>query len=171
MKDISEVLGHRDKLYTDQTTVVFDRLKPVFKGIYDYLSYADPSYAPGIFIWLEAKMFDGGDLLMLVGRVEYEIGATFVMEGHSVKITEQNKPYYVRTLRIGIPFSIVNQLDATATFDFLHSLRTAIEEDTARLIEEAQRVVDTEITEEFDLDELSDEQRDSLMHYELGKLN
>lgn len=175
MKDAEVLLLQRDKLFEDQTNVILERIGPTLDGIRDYLTYADPSYTPGVFNWEDISIF--AELLMLVGIVRYDVGATFILDGDTIEITADNKEYFNRVLRIGIPFAIINQNDSTAVYDFLSQLHSAIEmsEEAARILNEDIEVIDPTVVSypvnefEFDLEELSDEQREALVRFEQSK--
>lgn len=171
MTDAKTLINQRDRSYEDQTTTIFKHVTTTLDGIRDYIIVADPSYTPGIFNWEEVGIFD--DLLMLVGIVRYDPGAKFVLDGEMIEITEDNKEYFNRVLRIGIPLSIVNQYDSTATYDFLHQLHHAVQEEQEHEAIATIPPRQIKVNEyEFDLEELTDDQRRALeFSGKVGKIN
>lgn len=180
MKDVQTLIQQRDKLYTDQTNAIFERIVTSLDGIRDYLIHADPSYTPGTFSWEELSVFD--ELLVLNGIVRYDVGSQFILDGDTIEITEDNKEYFNRVLRIVVPLVVINQYNADATFNFFATLHAAAEEEQA--IEEERAAIamankdqtilieDKSLSDlEFDLDDLTEEQRKSFMIGNLGKVN
>ncbi len=176
MVDIKTTIAQRDKLFNDQTHIIFDRISHTLDGIQDFLVHTDPSYELGIFYWEDVSTFE--ELLMLVGIVKYKAGDTVILDGEMIKVTDENCKYYDRILRIGIPLSVVKEQKSEAVYDFLSQLHTAINEEPQLTEPTGQDTTTTNNhnTEtynndeyQFDLDTLSDEQKEKLYGLDLRR--
>jgi len=175
MKDVQALLEQRDELFRDQTVTALGLAEDTLIGIREYLISIDSSYEPGQFVWEDISLFEN-ELLMLIGYVSYEPGTSFQLDGEIIEITEDNKDYFDRILRIGIPLSIVKQNSKAVVIGFLTNLNNAIEDESLDAREEIEQVEDSLAKQpskyDFDLDELTDEQRTSLAFVrKSGKLN
>ena len=170
MKDIRQLLKQRDNLYRNQTIAAFDSVHEVLEGVEEYLSSVDPSYGFGTFEWEEIAIHEQDGLLMLLGFVNYEPNQEFLMGGELVEITKENKDYF---LRIGIPLPVALQNDKDDVIQFLLNLNSAVaEEEPIDKPIPIKIKPDTDEDLEFDLDELTDEQKAALdMFDRAGKLN
>ena len=171
MKDIRQLLKQRDNLYRNQTIAAFDSVHEVLEGVEEYLSSVDPSYGFGTFEWEEIAIHEQDGLLMLLGFVNYEPNQEFLMGGELVEITDENVAYFQRVLRINIPIDVALADDKERLIQFLVNLNNAIQEEDqeappVKLIPDGQ----PETNYDFDLDELTDEQKAALMDV-TGKLN
>lgn len=175
MKDVQALLEQRDELFRDQTVTALGLAEDTLLGIREYLISVDSSYEPGQFVWEDVSLFEH-DLLMLIGYVSYTPGTSFQLDGEIIEITEDNKDYFDRILRIGIPLSIVKQNNKAVVIGFLSNLNNAIEDESLDAREEIEQVEDVVAEQpskyDFNLDELTDEQLVSLKFVrKSGKLN
>ena len=175
MKDVQALLEQRDELFRDQTVTALGLAEDTLLGIREYLISVDSSYEPGQFVWEDVSLFEH-DLLMLIGYVSYTPGTSFQLDGEIIEITEDNKDYFDRILRIGIPLSIVKQNSKAVVIGFLSNLNNAIEDESLDAHEEIEQIEDFAAEQpskyDFNLDELTDEQRLSLEFVrKSGKLN
>ena len=109
---------------------------------------------------------------MLLGFVNYESGQEFLMGGELVEITEDNKDYFQRVLRIGIPLTVALVNTKESVIQFLLNLNSAVMEEPVDESPPIKIKPDTNEEMEFDLDELTDEQKLALdMFDKAGKLN
>ena len=187
MVDIRKLIEKRDNLLNEQTKNIKTHLGNVTKGVRDFLTSLDASYLPGVFQWEDISIYKDEheeDLLMLIGIVTYEPGTDLMLDGKLVVVDEENKDYFSRVLRIGVPFSIVDQDSAEAVTTFLDKLKTAVGQDVIEDLDETTELIEQDFVKEqeakkvpvqkansfdFDLDELTDEQIAALRLYNLTK--
>lgn len=178
MKDVKALLTRRDNLFIDQTNNVISHLEPITAGIKQFLVGVDPSYDGGDFVWEDIGMYDE-DLLMLIGKVVYPVGHEYEVDDKWMVIDAENQNYFSRTLRIGLPITIVNLGEPEPVVDFLSKLRSSnsvtlqsdpnAAEAEAEIAEKEKKIKtvtaktkNKKDATDFDLDELTDEQRASL---------
>lgn len=172
MKDIRQLIKQRDNIYRNQTIVAFDIVHPTLEGVEEYLISIDPSYGYGVFSWEEIAIHEDDGLLMLLGFVNYEPDQEFLMGGEMVEITKDNAAYFQRVLRIGIPLSVVQTNSKEGVIQFLLNLNEAIAEDKVEDPTAVSLKADTTEHLDFNLDDLTDEQKAALKMFETSeKLN
>lgn len=184
MSDIKKLLQKRDTLFQEQSKNIMTHLDFVTEGIKTFLCDIDPGYEPGTFQWEDVSIYTepgkGDDLLMLIGIVTYDIGTQLMMNDQMIIVDEENQDYFSRVLRMGIPFSVVDKDSPAAVVDFLSKLNTAVsrqdvtqaDDEPAPKQEEPKKVPvkkgkPSKSKHDFDLDELSDKQLESLRLYNL----
>lgn len=174
------------KIQNEQNTnKILRALGGPMDALYEQLNVADIEKQGGTLVWDDVSYVDDGEepFVILVGVISYPVGAEVLTEnGDIVKLTESTVPYFRRLVRAGIPIAMAKKSkeELLAYFDKKKQERVEAEQREKEL-EEAMAIDDgptiqdllaeqqkqePEMTfDEFDLTQLTDEQRKA---YQMG---
>ncbi len=162
MSNITDLFKQRDALFAKATDNILEAIPHVLDGIVRYLNLRDEIQS-GNLSWEEAMLFpseDGGEsFIMIVGVISYNPGEKFELPDHRiVEINENTADYFKRLIRIGIPVTMAENGTDEDIFEFLKKTEDA---ENAP----APEPMSSDPTD-FDLTELTDEQRKALELFE-----
>lgn len=172
-----ELFEERDEMFKEITDKIYEEIPHVVEGARKFLLKQEGEEEVGNLSWEDISIYPDGEdpfgFLMLVGVISYRIGDTYVTTaGEKIEVTLSNVDYFRRLLRIGIPFDLVESNSVEAVTTFLEQTAT---EDSQQATETAEQIIRTivdaasgESESEFDLDELTEEQRQKLAMYSEG---
>ena len=130
--------------------------------------------------WREAHLSEYG-IMSIVGIVMFDIGETLMSEmGETIVVSEENQDKFLRVVRVGAPVDVIMEGTPGEIAEFLAEASLQYEEnqniaDTIVEAMEGAIDIDAEGTddikvyaddEDFDIEELSDEQVDSMIQNE-----
>ena len=151
---LKELFDERDRVTTELTTKIIDAMPNVLEGARQFIVSHDG--APGHLSWEGISLFnEEGGFVLLVGAVSYDPGDEIKLpNGKSVVVSQDTTDYFRRLIRIGIPMNIAETGTVSDVFKFIQESTKfqEFEEDPMEVIENA----------EFDLEELTEEQRAAL---------
>lgn len=143
---------HRDEMFYNETTKILKHMTPVLTGATDFIDETYGTDANRKLVWEGINLIEG--IVTLVGVVSYAPGSTLTFEDEVMNVTDDNSEYFQQMIRIGVPIPVVMTESAEEIYQYLISLQ---EHDTS-----AHKVDDVAATDDFDLDLLTDEQKQSL---------
>lgn len=162
MNDLKQLIEARDTEFKSKTKLILKEMIHVLRGTIKVLRL-ETEAANGNLVWEDVSLvhdeLEDDDFIMLVGAISYTPGESFTLpNGRDVKVTEDTVEYFRRLIRVGIPLSIAVDGDIDDVVEFLHKSIEEAEEDSGLIISSLD-----DDSEEFDLDDLSDTQREALL--------
>lgn len=155
MNKIERLFKQRDKTYQTHTDRILKSLSAVIDGVVQFL-HLTKELAQGQLTWQNIQMQK--DVVMLIGIIEYPPGATFATsQGDQMVVSKENKDYFTRILRLGLPVDLVEKGNAEDVLKFLSSAEAEEKTEVVELPENLAGIQD------FDLDDLTDEQKITLL--------
>lgn len=172
----------RDQTYRDETKEIFINIFHVLEGIIVFLGLEDDAKAKRL-AWEDVKYVNDdseemGGIVIVTGVISNEPGdMAKLANGESIQVTEENMDYFDRVIRVGVPLDIVNAANADQILEFLEATEDMeVDEDEleALLKERGEFKPISEgrtgsVENDFDLENLSDDQRNSLQLFLLSK--
>ncbi len=166
--ELKKMFDQRDKDYSDSTTALLDVMNSTIQGVLAFLSLNQET-AQGKFTWNNAQLVE--DTVTLVAVVEYPPGSSFVTsEGKTIKVSENNADYFKRIIRLGVPV----ELAATGTKDDVVKFLQKVKAEADQIDDMGNEFVDAAVQAangspepEFNVDELTKKQRESLEMFAL----
>lgn len=157
MSDLKQMFEDRENAIREETNKILEQIPNVVQGAIEFLGF-DPVISNKNLKWEEISLlgedeyFEDGTIF-LVGVVAYEPGETFTLpSGESVEVSEQTAEYFQRIVRIGVPYGLAVSGSKEDILEFLRRSTMELEEDLS----------EKENKTDFDLRELTEEQRRSL---------
>lgn len=163
MSELKELFTQRDEAFKTSTDEILATLATAIEGITKFLDGRN-EVRGGNLSFEDVMLFSGMEeneegYVMLVGVISYAPGQTFTLpSGEVVAVTDFTADYFRRMLRIGIPYKLAVEGSMEDIVKFMEE--TAVQE------QEMVDAVDASLDEdrsEFDLSELTDEQKEALM--------
>jgi len=167
--NLRQQFHQRDRTFSKHTKAILDALVDVTNGASEFIkSLPDSFYKHGTVVWEDVSLVK--DYIMLVGVLRYENGTTFMFKNEMIEITEANKEYWQRVMRVGVPLDIIESGTKEDIIQFLQSVYDAELNEVNELIKEIEEEFyssddESKEEEEFDLDQLSEEQRKQLQMF------
>lgn len=161
MTDLKKRFERRSEILKEETQKILDEIPNVIAGAVRFLNLGAKIDESNM-SWEEVALLDDqeyfeGGTVLLVGVVSYEPGEKFTLpNGESVDVDEANADYFRRVIRIGVPYALAMNGTVEDVVEFLFHSATELEEDLSQ-----EQPMQPEQTD-FDLSELTDEQRHSL---------
>lgn len=145
---IEELFNERDEFYIKKTREIMLEMHAVLLAINKLVSLQPND---GVVNWEEISLYN--DVVLMIGVVEYNPGAKLkTFRGDVIDITEQNAKTLQRLIRIGVPVELVAEGDSEKIYHFLADSVDFDDDITSSLASDT----------DFDLEELTEEQRISL---------
>lgn len=170
IETVTNLFKQREEEYLEKTVQIFESMPNVIEAIIKFLDI-EKEHSEGRLVWEEVKLFDevGEEgFVIMVGSIKYELGEKYELPtGEVIEVNESNIDYLQRWIRVGIPLNIAVEGSYEDVVEFLEAnSESGGSIDAASLnqqiVSEQQSTLDQYKDEEFDLDDLSDEQRESL---------
>jgi hypothetical protein len=162
-KTLERLFLVREQTFQRATEDILKALGAVINGVAAFLHLKE-ELAQGKLTWQNVQMQD--DVVLLIGIIEYPPGAKFITsQGEQMVVSKENKDYFKRILRIGLPISLVENGTAEDVVRFMSNADKDAEEitETVEVPEELANISD------FNLDDLTDAQKSALLIKENDK--
>jgi len=164
MNNLADALYERDSSYIKQTYEILDSIAPIMLHISKFLNTVDPLCQNGTIVWDEINIID--DLIYLSGIVSQTLGARLKHNGEDVVITEENAKSFQAEVFVHLPLSLIEKGDVAEIVDFLYKIyNEAYGQSDEQMITPSVALMD------FDLSELTNEQKLALMDNTTTKKN
>lgn len=159
MKRLSDIINERDIKFKDLTMEIFQIMDLSIECVEEFLGGNDPMFDIGYFSWNDVFLEEG--LVTILGIVSFDDGTVVETDEGTVNITSDNIEYFERVVRMVLPYELVASGNKEEIMDFLQQLQTSGKgDDFNDIIKNAP-----EPQVDFDLSDLSEEQRESLLLY------
>ena len=155
MEDLKTLYEKRDKRYTKESKKIFKLINTMMECVTNHLSDMDESIFQGNISWEETSLMD--DMVIIIGMLSYDLGDVIDVGGIEINVTEDNIHELQQMLHMAVPIKLVEEGDSKKITAYLQTITS-------------QHNVDVDVVElphsgldnEFDLSELSEEQRENL---------
>ncbi len=155
MNNLELLFKQRDRTYQAHTDRILKSLSAVIDGVVQFLHLKE-ELAQGQLTWQNVQMQQ--DVVMLIGIIEYPPGAKFATStGEQMVVSRENKEYFKRILRLGLPTDLVEKGDTEDVLKFLSNI------ETEEKVEMVELPVELAGIQDFNFDELTDAQKKSLL--------
>lgn len=173
INNIKELLKERDDEFNAKTAEIIGVIPHVVEGLYEFVKAKD---GPDVEVNVrDVELFEAPapgesstgeereDIVLLMGVIDYTLGSTLKLpSGVSVVVNEETQEYLRRILRVGFPYPQIVEWDKDEIVNYLNETEVNNgEEDPMKLQDHAPSTVD----QDFNLDDLTEEQRKSLMMF------
>ncbi len=149
MENLKTLYNVRDEIFSDKTYEIFKKIDNTLACLTLYLTDIDEAVAQGVIAWEDTSLID--DLVVVIGTVQYDMGDIITIAGVEIEVTPNNVLEIERVIHMSIPYDLVIEDDKDNIMEFLYTVEAANEFN-----------IDGAPANDFDLSELSDEQRKSL---------
>jgi hypothetical protein len=171
MAKIEELLLQREETYQQQTKDIFFHILHVLEGIVEVLGVHSAVDAKlltwdNIVIVRSEKTPDDDGVVLVTGSILPTIGEMVTLPtGEEIEITKNTQEYFKRPIRAGVPISLAENGTKKEVVEFLQQIMENLEDEI-----EMEDLDDPELSEQpiplhssdFNLDDLTEEQRQSL---------
>lgn len=170
MSKLVKLFEAREEVLTISTEAIFEQLSNATQGIEKYLELGE-QLSGGSLTWDEAVFLEALEgesdpvgYIILSGIIAHDPGQSFTLPtGRVITVTEATAPYFRRMLRIGIPHKIASEGSVDDVVQFMQEVEKELPARTD-LSDEMLDMVSSPETAQFDLDDLSEEQRQMLRY-------
>jgi hypothetical protein len=153
MDKLEQLFQHRERQYKSNTDRILNSMSKVIDGVVQFLSLKE-ELAQGQLTWQNIQMQD--EVVMLIGFIEYPPGAKFTTTtGEEMVVSRENRDYFKRILRLGLPVDLVKKGEAQDVVDWLTGLSNQ-EEQEVEMVELPEELAGIK---DFNLDDLTPEQK------------
>lgn len=172
---LRELFEVRDGEYAKATMKILETIPGTIAAIVE-VSELEEEFAQGRLVWSEAVLVqeveEEEEYVLLVGILRYEVGDEIETPVGKLTVTPDiAERFHQRIIRVGIPINLVENDDKVAIQEFLKESAEEHKRQTEEMKAEMQRRKTETIMTDFDLDQLTEEQRESLMLNTPGKPN
>lgn len=158
-RDLINLFKERDEAVKKASSAIFDQISDALSGVNEYLQTIDDSVSNGELSWEDIQMVDE-NTVMLVGMISFPPGTKFqVEEGNTIEITEANQMYFQKVFKVGLPMEIALDDSKDNVINFLKGTQKFVADSK----DEPVIVKDEQPEAEFDLDQLTEQQRLALI--------
>lgn len=158
MDELENLFIKREKEYEANTTEILLNIKTVTKAAKTFLEiYINKDYITGDIQWKQVYLVDG--YLLVFGIWRFDLGTTTIVDGEMLTITKELAEDFRRNIRVSLPAKMAS----SSHDDVVNFLRMINEESDG---EENESFSDTDTTE-FNVDNLTDDQKASLLLHTL----
>lgn len=155
MEDLKTLFKTRDKRYNKASKKIFKLINTMVVCVTNHLSDMNGSIFQGNISWEEASFMD--DMVIIIGMLSYDPGDVIDVNGVEINVTEDNVHELQQMLHMAVPIDLAEEGDSKKIAAYLQTIT-------------AQHKVDVDLVElphhphdnDFDLSELSEEQRENL---------
>ncbi len=176
-RSIPELFAAREEAFDKATDKIFAALDGVFAALREHMEIEEIEKIGGVLEWEDIMLVedDKQPFLVIVGVISHPPGTEFEMpDGTKVQLTKETAPYFRRLVRAGVPISIVDkskqeiidyliQIEAEQKQHWEEESKKILAEDGKSLSELLEEHTNSKKQEtEFDLSQLTDEQRKAL---------
>lgn len=166
MSKLKELFEAREEAVKAGTDAIFEALSNVMTGAEQYLNVSD-QLSGGTLEWENASFLpalededDPIGYIIMSGMISHEPGQSFTLaSGKVIEITETIAPYFRRMIRIGFPHKIATEGSIDEIVHFMQNVEKSLPQPA---IDDLDMMVTSSVAD-FDLDELSEEQRAALV--------
>jgi len=158
MTDLKTLFDKRDEQFSKETIKIFEKINTTLGCVTAYLSDVNEAVAQGIISWEDTTIMD--DTIIIIGMVDYEIGSTIALAGMDFTISEENIDEFQSVIHMQVPFKLADEGDEDKLMDYLYEFGEGKNMDEFQSLISPTKIPVLE--HEFDLSELSEEQRQSL---------
>jgi len=159
MKDLKALFFERDKFFSDKTLEIFKEIDTTLSAVTAFLSDIDDMVSQGTITWEDASYLE--DLVVIIGVVQFDVGKIITVGQAEIEITLENTEQFNRVVHMSVPVELVLENDPEEILEFLYRMGTDSEQETIEM-----KAMGEYNDMEFDLSELSDEQRKQLEMYD-----
>ena len=157
MNNLERLFKQRDRTYQAHTDRILKSLSTVIDGVVQFLNLKE-ELAQGQLTWQNVQMQQ--EVVMLIGIIEYPPGAKFATsQGEQMVVSKENKDYFKRILRLGLPTDLVEKGNTEDVMKFLSNVDKNAEEK----VEYVELPKELAGIQDFNLDDLTDEQKNALL--------
>lgn len=163
---VKKLFENREKHFKDDTDAILDSMSTATAAIAKFIKKTDDVVIEGGELTWEDVTYIGGvekdneGYVIFIGVQSHQPGETFSLpNGQTVAITEETAEYFRRMIRVGLPFHLAVEGSAEEIVQFMEEAAKRDPYDPYDL----DMMLESEPSTEFDLEELTDEQRESLM--------
>lgn len=162
MVEVKDLFEQRAETFNELTQQILESLPNVLEGCRIFVSKNGAN--PGLLEWEDVSFYDEHNIIMLVASLTYSPGDVIKLpEGEVIELTNDNVENFKSTLQLGIPYELAKKGTPDDVFTFLTA---TIEQEEAEQLGGAERSItvsdETPTQAEFDLEELTEEQKEAL---------
>jgi len=162
-KTLEHLFLVREQTFQRATEDILKALRNVIDGVVAFLHLKE-ELAQGKLTWQNVQM--QSEVVMLIGIIEYPPGAKFTTsQGEEMVVSKENKDYFKRILRIGLPLKLVE----TGTAEDVVRFMSNADKDAEEITEVVELPAAVAGIAEFNLDDLTDAQKSALLIKENDK--
>lgn len=157
MEDLKPLYKKRDKRYNKENRKLLEMIDVTLASITAYFEKINPTIMQGVISWEDTSLMD--DMIVVMGMLSYDLGKILNIAGVRIEVTEENIERLQHMVHMAIPIDLVEAADGEKITEYLQSMESEgeIDVDTVELSAPAAAR-----EHEFDLSELSEEQRENL---------
>lgn len=165
MTKLKEMFKKREEIQQTLLDSILKAMPNVLEAAEQFIGEVEGS--TGNICWRDVEYTEGDNHVLLLGTMDYEVGSDVELpNGTVVRVTESTQEYFSRILRLGIPYDLAETGSVVDVYTFLSEAAERSEKTYEDQHEELLSLLQGTVTEDdFDLDSLTDEQKQQLQMF------
>ncbi len=160
MEDLKALFKVRDEHFSKHTTKILMEITNTLECVTTYLVDIDDGVAQSDIVWEDISIME--DILVMMGTVDYIIGNTISFGNEKIVVTAENCESLQQLVHMSVPLVLVQEDDTAKIMRYLETTAVDMGSDLDGFVVPLTPQTTTPHTSDFDLSELSEEQRQSL---------
>jgi len=171
MTELKDLIERRDATVKQLTDAIIKSIPNVATGAEWFIRHREGR--SGQLIWEDITYYEDQDFIMLTGVLEYSEGDVIELpNGVEYEVTKDTREQFKRLLRLGIPYDLATLGTEEDVIEFLITSAEEAEDvgepiEASEELERALAHLQAAESPDFDVDALSDEQREQLKLFNL----
>jgi hypothetical protein len=158
MSDLKDLFERRDKMILTMLDALLRAMPNVVESCEEFIRHNSGGAIPTI-EWNNVIYLKDQDNVILVGANSFKIGDEVMLpDGEKITVSEETEDYFKSYLRVSLPFKLVEEGSKDDIYQYLLDKS----DDSIDVAEDDGL---PQPVQDFDLDQLSEEQRESLKHF------
>ena len=164
-KTIKDLFHERDVQFEEHVSVIKEYLAPTLEGLETFFNLTEDK-ENGWFSWEVFELDTDVEDILIVGTVRYKPGDVLMFGDQPIEVTDQNAHLLERIFRFVVPTSLADKQSVAETINHMTHViaENPSDADNAEQIQSGIAITQepTLVTPEFDLEGLTDEQKEKL---------
>lgn len=162
MANLKDMFQERDDALDRMTAAILEKVPNLVEASTSFIRNREG--ITGELNWRDISFFEDESYIMLLGVLEYEVGDTVTLpNGLEFDITEQTVNHFKRILRMGFPYQLATEGSKDEIYEYLEETELQHNQASEDEMREVLQLPVSDVDDtEFDLDDLTEEQREQL---------
>lgn len=169
MAELKELFKRRDETVERLNNGIINAIPNVVDAAQHFVREREGT--KGNLVWKDISLLESEGYVMLIGVLEYEVGEVVLLpNGMEFQLTEDTLEHFKRIIRLGVPYALAAEGSKDKVLEFFE--QSAAEAEAEALEDDFDDILQLPVSDvdntEFDLDALTEEQKQQLKLFALS---